>query len=281
MVDINELRDELLISQRESYENDFFSVVEIEKSNELDEQIFCHEYGEDYLIFEFESNISKRDEKLIKEREEYEASYFSIEELIKEKENFENTLHPIYELLTIEEWNNMMVQKYEENFVFHYEDYSDYNFDYNYDFDYYEDYGYLDDYQAFQRPSMEASYGCCGLLDYIPNDDLFDNLDGCDYPEGPDENLLGFRYPEPEYDDCDDFYDAFEFECDIFDNDYEYLESVNYYDYLFEENKEEIYIQELIKEHLEEERKYLESLGELEYKEEVYLPPGCEELIFC
>ena len=95
MIDVESLRNKKLIEEREMYENDFISIEDIMKSDELD-YYGCLQY-EEYLIGEFESEldfyndnlngfiypfededflIQLRDEKLIKERESYEKDYF-------------------------------------------------------------------------------------------------------------------------------------------------------------------------------------------------------------
>lgn len=254
MLDFNELRNEQLIKEREEYENDFISMVDIIKSGELD-YYAGFQYSEYYLgdfDIEFDMEdyfIQLRDEKLIREREAYELEYYS-----------QIAEDPVeYDALDIQ------IESYEGDY-------------YECDFEYFEYDDYFDSYYE-EHSYMEASY--CGnhFLDYIPNDDLFDNLDGCDYPEGPDENLLGFKFPEPEFEvyfEEDICIPEYYYECQEIDLTIE----EQFIGIIEEYCNEELQMQKLIKEHLEEEKFFLQSVPEKEVLDKINLPPECDDLIF-
>ena len=89
MIDMESLRNEMLIEERQNYENDFISISDIMKSEELDYytgpqfEVYFEKTLEseapnlddfDYS-FEVEDNLlQKRDEILIKEHEAYEKN---------------------------------------------------------------------------------------------------------------------------------------------------------------------------------------------------------------
>ena len=91
MIDMESLRNEMLIEERQNYENDFISIADIMKSEELDYytgpqfEVYFEKTLEseapnlddfDYS-FEFEDRlIQQRDEILIKEHEAYEKNNF-------------------------------------------------------------------------------------------------------------------------------------------------------------------------------------------------------------
>lgn len=249
MFDIEELRNEKLIEEREIYENEFIRVEDIMKSDEIDyytcpkfEEYFLEDFVYDDIVEEFDLEFDFEDylenlriEQLIEEREAYEMQYFSIQ-----KET------PQSDLL------DLLIESYERY---------DYCPDYNYVDDCFHDY-------YFEEYNMDAAY--CGgrLYGYIVDDN--ESFEELDYPEGPDENIDGFRYSEPCYQDY--FSDScFEFPDDFYDCPEP--------DYLFEEHmvidfyeSEESQLQSQIERYLIEEEQFLKFIAESEIQCE-YLPP--------
>lgn len=177
VVDTESLRIERLIEEREEYESSFFSFQDILKSEELNYAISEFEYCQESFFdsFEFEDYLLElRDEELIEEREEYENKYFStIEDEIIEMDSLD-----------------LLIKSYDRYEYSDYLEIENYFEDYDYDdeFDFFED-AYIEDSNF-----MEITYCGCNYQDYMPNDDLYDRLDGCDYPAGPNENLGGVIY---------------------------------------------------------------------------------------
>ena len=166
MRDIEMLRIERLIVERQDYEDAFFSLEP--QNDELEYTIsqYIREIENiSFNPFEYEDYlIELRDEKLIKEQEKYEQNNFSFSEVdvydfqIKamEDELFENDYDSEY-------------YQYEEEMFYHLQ--------------------YLKSSQ-FEKPTCS-----CMDLDYMPHDDgLCDYFDCYDYPEGPDENLSGVKF---------------------------------------------------------------------------------------
>lgn len=287
MFDADYLRDMQLIEEREVYENEFIREEDIIKSDEMDyyncplyeeyisgtfetEKYSFKEYvsatfeiqqppyeEELDLEFDFEDYfIRLRDEQLIEERLAYESKFFEIPEDIVE-----------YDVL------DDQIESYEEDLFGL--DYYDYYVSGEPCPDFYD--CYEDDYYV-EEINMDAAY--CGdrLYSYVVDDSEgfceYDYPEGSedtfceyDYPEGPDENLWGFKYPEPEWysDPCMDFPDDF----------YGYPEpdfDIEYFACMDLKNKEESYMQELIKEHIAEEKKFLEFISSQDIPDE-YLPP--------
>lgn len=173
MIDIEMLRIEKLIEEREEYENSFFS-MEPKLNDELTLQ-FTYEIIQepsDYkleLLEPFEDYFNNlRDEKLIEEREFYEIKYFK------------NLTKEIIE----KDLLDCLIESYEEP------NYLEFKFE-SFDDDFYDD--YFEDYYV-EEPVFVKKTCCDCNLDYMPNDNLFDNLDCYDYPEGPNENLNGIIF---------------------------------------------------------------------------------------
>lgn len=202
MIDVESLRNKKLIEEREMYENDFISIEDIMKSDELD--YYWGLQYEEYLIGEFESEldfyndnlngfiypfededflIQLRDEKLIKERESYEKDYFKFVDF-PDKDIFDFQI-------SAREGEFIDVNEYDYDFEYApevYSDFEDYEY-YQYEEDMYWKLFYLKKSQ-FTTPECR-----CTDLDYMPHDDgLCDYMDCYDYPEGPNENLCGMKY---------------------------------------------------------------------------------------
>lgn len=172
MLDNESLRIESLIEEREIYENSFFVMEDISKSNEFDNAIIQYELNQEFNeSFDFEDELSYsfvledelenlRIEKLIRERESYEIQYFR------------NLNAPSFEMDSLD----IQIQSYDEG-----------------DFYPEPDFGYFDDCYI-EEPVMMNKPSCGYDLDYLPNDDNFDYLDCYDYPDGPDENLSGIIF---------------------------------------------------------------------------------------
>ncbi len=177
IVDTENLRIERLIEEREDYENTFLSMQAIFKSEELNYEISQFEYKPESFedSFEFEDYILQlRDERLIEEREEYENFYFAIfDEGIIEEDSLD-----------------LLIESYDYN------DYSDYLEIENYfeDYDYDDEFDFFEDVYVEEPSFMEITWCGYDYQDYMPNDNLYDRLDGCDYPSGPNENLGGVIY---------------------------------------------------------------------------------------
>ena len=99
--------------------------------------------------------------------------------------------------------------------------------------------------------------------------------DYIDYPEGPDENLNGIKYGE-------EYFDDFEIEWDI-----DQLEDVSpdFYEQLVDDafeyqNDEDRYLEDLIKQHLEEEKTFLDNILVETIVEESIFEKAIDELIF-
>lgn len=177
MIDIEMLRNEKLIEQREEYENAFFAMEPNMDELNLTGIQFPYEIIPEEFDFEDELNEPLdydyldriRDEKLIEERQIYEINYFrnfNIE--IIEKDLLDH-----------------IIESYEEPdyFEFDYECYDEVYFEDDFDYCYG---GYY--VEQPKRPS------CGDDLDYMPHDNLFDYMDCYDYPESPNENLGGIIF---------------------------------------------------------------------------------------
>ena len=203
MIDVEALRNEKLIEERETYENNFISIEDILKSDELD--YYAGPQYEEYLIGEFESEldfhndnmnclvypfededslIQLRDEKLIEEREAYEADYFA-------SVDFDLIENDIFDLQIEAREFDECLEENNPNLDYGYEDYLYPDPDEYYDYE--EEMLY---HRSYTKRSQFISSDCgCYDLDYMPHDDgLCDNLDCYDYPDGPDENLCGIKY---------------------------------------------------------------------------------------
>ena len=194
MIDMESLRNEMLIEERQNYENDFISIADIMKSEELDYytgpqfEVYFEKTLEseapnlddfDYS-FEFEDRlIQQRDEILIKEHEAYE------------KNNFED----IDLDLIVDDIFDYQIESFKEDSFL-----EEIVPDYDFDPEDYEDMQYEEelswDLHYLRESQFETQSRCgCPYDDYMPNDDgLCDYLDCYDYPEGPNENLSGIKY---------------------------------------------------------------------------------------
>ena len=221
---------------------------------------------------------NQRNDKLIKEREEFEKEFFSriVDEMI-ESEAFDKLISDRFEYI-------------EEKF----------------DFEPSPEYTQMEELYLKQYDSRDSSY-----------DNDFDNLDGYDYPEGPDENLSGINYGEyvPNYDENFDFPEP-DFKedyvnqeppeekfyiSDTYDKSYEYYSSLyedlmkkaieneeneKYESYIqslieqHENEKYESYIQSLIEQHEIEEKEFFDNLLVEALQEEHYFQRAIDEMIF-
>ena len=234
-----EIRTNELIAERIEYENSFICLTDIQKSEEMDFQIKEHEsflYAQ--RIYEEDSIIKLRDDELIAERLEYE----------KNLSDFFATEEPL----------DMICEPYPEMMDIQYDDYL----------------CEQDDYY-FEEINMDAAYCGSSLRGYVVSDDPFDTFTECDYPEGPNENIEGFRYPEPQY-EC--------FEVQEYEPDYECFEMPDFEEECYYENiseKEELYLKNLIKDHLNEEMKFQNFLKDSEVCDELKLQFESEDIILC
>ncbi len=189
-VDVELLRMEILIEERENYENEFFSTEHVDE--ELEYQILQYEsliencelncltddFEEefDYLFEQEDSLMNIRDEVLINEYEKGESFEVIAFDYIDE-DFFE------FQIESMEEERFL-----EENFQ-----------DFDFDPDDYEHIQYEEamfwKLHYLRESQFEAPSSCgCPYDDYMPNDDeLCDYLDCYDYPEGPNENLSGIN----------------------------------------------------------------------------------------
>lgn len=196
--DIEILHNERLIQEREEYENSFFIVEDILKSEEwnfISSQYESMAINEELNLkvphfendlqnpFEFEDFLLElRDEKLIGEREEYEANYFAVID-----ENL--VLNDIFDLQIKSREEDEFIEANGYDYDFKYEEeFEDYEYD-EYEEKMFWELFYLKQNQ-FKKPNCK-----CIDLDYMPHDDgFYDYLDCYDYPEGPDENLCGIKF---------------------------------------------------------------------------------------
>lgn len=166
MIDVENVRNMLMIEERQAYENDFIAIEDILKSEEIDYTIFHHEYENESVRYTFDCEdyyLNLRDEKLIAERESYEASYLSDS---VEKDTLD-----------------YIIESFDE-------------FEYNhFEFDEYIDYEPVEYcYDCYNHNQLEAAYCANHIIGYPINDDPFEVIEDCDYPEGPNENINGFIY---------------------------------------------------------------------------------------
>lgn len=258
MFDMEVLRNRQMIEEREIYENSFISIEDIIKSDEVEFQIakyvFSHDMFEinEFYMNDFDWEFGRRDylnqlrdEKMILEMQADELSLLSDIEHFYAEQDF---LHA-----QIEEYDKEIEYQIEEHFNL-YSCISEVDF---YDFRYDEYY--------FDEINMDGAYCGGGLSGYEVEVDPFDSFNEIDYPEGPSENLNGFKYPEPDY--PDEFYDDMVPEYDIKDYEPDYV------------GTEEIYLDKLIEDYLKEEKEFLKYVEEHEDEEEHYLPAGMEDII--
>lgn len=193
------------------------------------------------------NNLDESYKKLIKEREKYEEAYYEqvIDEMMKE-----------------DALNKLIAERLEY-------------IDKSFDFEPSPAYNHLEElyYDNFDRQIQEQT---SDVNDYI------------DYPDGPDENLNGIIYHEPVYEDP---------EPDYLDEMIEKRMKETALKEFMEENPEEIYnavvdeaflkyqdeqekqMQELIKQHLKEEKEYLDNILIDVLIEEKYFEKAIDEII--
>ena len=232
-----DIRTQELIEEQIEYENSFICLTDIQKSEEMDFQIKEHES----FLYRFEEEdflIKLRDDQLIAERLEEEknlADFFAFEEPLE---------------IACETYPEMMDIQY-------------------------DDYLCEEDDYYFEEINMDAAYCGSSLRGYVISEDPFDTFRECDYPEGPNENIDGFRFPEPQY-EC--------FEGHEYEPDYEYFDMSDFeeeYFYKDISDKEESYLKNLIKDHLNEEMKFQNFLKDSEVCDELKLQFESEDIILC
>lgn len=232
-----DIRTQELIEEQIEYENSFICLTDIQKSEEMDYQIKDRES----FLYRFEEEdwlMQLRDDQLIAERLEDEknmSDFFAFEEPL-----------------------DMIYEPYPEMMDIRYDDYLCEEDDY-----------------YFEEINMDAAYCGSSLSGYVVSDDPFDTFAECDYPEGPNENIDGFRYPEPQY-EC--------FEVPEYEQDYECFEMADFEEECYYENisdKEELYLKNLIKDHLNEEMKFQNFLKDSEVCDELKLQFESDDIILC
>lgn len=265
MFDFENIRNEQLIEEREVYENSFFDIRDIQKSEELNYTI------EQYEIFSEENSFFFEDDFACEFDMEFDVEDYFLqlrdEQLIEMQEAYEELeLSNIPEEAFQKDSLDILIESYEHP------SYDDY------EFEYYEDSEIYLDYE--ERDYMQSAYSCNGFMDYVPNEGPFDRLDGCDYPEGPDENLGGFKFPDSFY-QMEVFEEPYmEYPDDYFDEpvpEYDIKDEMGIYLY----ESEELHMKKLIEEHLNEEKIFLEFVAKNEIKDEYFMPVGIEDIVLC
>lgn len=148
------------------------------------------------------------------------------------------------------------------------------DYEYTPEFEYYDD--YFDDY--VEEINMDAAY--CGntMFGYVVDDN--ESFDEYDYPEGPNENLEGFRFPEPDYNySCFDFSNlCLELPDEFYDypeGEYETQDDFGLYQY----DEEESRMQNLINQHINEEKEFFKFIEQNEIPDDYHIPLGIEGII--
>ena len=185
--DVEFMRMESLIEERDAYEKEFFSMEPPHDEPDFRFLELCLETAEPevnfihvglFYPFEMEDYFDDmRDERLINEREAYEAEFISS---IPYGGFADNDLIE-YQVESMEEYD----------FI----DRNGYGYDSNYEqkFDDF-DYG-MPDHELYHEHHYTEPESCnCAYMDYMPNDYGFNDCLEChDYPEGPEENLCGIK----------------------------------------------------------------------------------------
>lgn len=257
MMDFEDIRTMQMVEERIEYENDFISFSDIQKSEEMDFQIaeyqfFTERFEENHVNDIYHEDIDRefdsedylfmlRDEQLIEERLSYEENICQI---------------PSDEIIIMDDMDAQIDSLDEPE---------DYDFYYDYDFD--------DCY--FEEIPMDASYSCGQLNGYVVSDDPFDRLDYCDYPEGPSENIEGFRYPEPDYS-----FDFIDDDYDILNCRFEEPEDENDYGLSLYE-MEMSNMDHLIEKHLKEEELFFDFIRDNEVEDNFQLQFEGDDIILC
>ena len=265
MFDFENIRNEQLIEEREVYENSFFDIRDIQKSEELNYTI------EQYEIFSDENSFFFEDDFVCEFDMEFDVEDYFLQ--LRDEQLIE--MQEAYEELELSNIPDEAFQK--DSFDIQIESYECPSYD-DYEFEYYDD---IEIYLDYDEPDYTELSDCGeSYMDYMPNDDPFDRIDGCDYPEGPDENLCGFKFPEPFY-QMDVFEEPYiEYPDDYFDEpvpEYEIKDEMGIDLY----ESEELHIKKLIEERLKEEKVFLEFVAKNEIKDEYFMPVGIEDIVLC
>lgn len=278
-----------MIEEREIYENGFVDEIAISKSEEMDYQIdqfeFIQErfermeiFTDDYQREEIDTGFALedyfdelRDEQMI-ERKLAEMEYLEsiIDEHYADYDPLDAQIDSYnQDCFSFDDYVEYLIDDYcTDCFDHFFDDYKDDCFD-----NFFDDYG--DDCYV-EEIDMDAAYcGSC-MFGYVVSEDEFDSLDGCDYPEGPDENLGGFRYPEYECPYVEEFIDYPDDFFDFPEPEYTYEKQ---YD-TSEIDTMEKHMEKLIAQHLAEEREFYNFIKEYEVPDEYFLPAGAEDLMF-
>ena len=194
MIDMESLRNEMLIEERQNYENDFISIADIMKSEELDY----------YTGPQFEVYFEKTLESEVPNLDDFDYSFEFEDRLIQQRDEILIKEHEAYEKNNFEDIDLDLIV--DDIFVLQIESFKEDSFleeivpDYDFDPEDYEDMQYEEelswDLHYLSESQFETQSQCgCPYDDYMPNDDgLCDYLDCYDYPEGPNENLSGIKY---------------------------------------------------------------------------------------
>lgn len=197
---------------------------------------------------------NQRNQNLIEDREEYEK--LEKDNLNKELEEFENGYleNVVENMLDSEEFDKLMQdrvdfinQRYDFERDIEYDDIEDFYYDYD---DVYYDYDEVE--EAYDYPIG-------------PEGDM---VEGYDYPEGPDENLGGVYF-----NDYFSGYEQYDFE------DERYIELLIEKAISQQEDAYEDQMSYLIREHLKDEKAFLDSIVEDIIQEEYYVPKVIDEVI--
>ena len=198
-----------------------------------------------------------RNKKLIEEREEYEANFFSM--IVDEM--FENN--------QIDELIAERMDFIEDSF----------------DFEPSDEYEYLEELYYRENEHVESFDDGDGFIrTFSPGEDPFDKIPDIDYPDGPSENIGGTVNPFEMHHEFEDVYVDFDDvrlidpgeEC-LYEYD-DYIEDIVFDLYEKELLKEECHIEKLIEEHLREEE-YLNNCLKQTIKEHCYFEKSIDKYI--
>lgn len=230
---------------------------------------------------------NERDEKLIREREEYEKEFFS---------------HVVEAMMENEAFDKLIAERFEY-------------IDEHFDFEPSPAYEELEEFYYSKYDPVEIEKNARQTESYMPNDDgMYDDMADYDYPEGVEENLNGQIYepirdvffediPEPpiemyleeeqsfedyyEYEpSIDDYNKSIEAQFEEYESNYK---SDDYYAELYEavmtealvEEYDKKYenLQDLIDEHVGEEKEFMENILHEALLEDYYFEKAIDEYL--
>ena len=217
------------------------------------------------------NNEEKRMEILIKEREEYENEFFS---------------DIVDDMIESDEIDHLISDRFEY-------------IDEYFDFEPSPEYQHMEELYFDRHCNYNGEEKDDSLIDYTIDDEF---EEGYDYPEGPEENMGGVYFNESYYkepyewqlDNEPDFDDVLDEQYEYYEKQQERLRDEYYQelyndvvsdveisdDMILEFEKQEEYIQSLIKSHLEEEKEYLQRLLIETIQDEQYFQKAIDEIIF-